>query len=509
MTDLQHIIERYVDDPDAVSEAELGELVSALRDEPDLAEEVKEQLVVSELLGQRLALDRGDFVAQVQQRIRDLETGMTGAIDSAQDLIDRVADLDPRISRSVVWRARPKRPTRRARPLLAASVLVAAGVGIWYFRSPHWHNVASVHSCQGTVIVMRDGARLQAMRQLSVRPADRVSTGDDGSVRFAYRDGTTIRLGGDTAVGLVTDRPTGGKRVEIEYGSLEASIAEQGRRRPMVFGSPMAEARVLGTRLSLSVEQALTYVEVTDGRVELARKGGTASVVVQAGDSGVATPEGVDTMPTRWPIRDDALAFLFDGKGKLTLTRDVATGGKRTIGLTRSGAARLDPDGAMVVAEGGFVARDAASAVALACRQTNEMTIEAMLRCARRDQPGPAPIIASSDFTLYQNGDGIILRLNGQDFALCQIADPGLHHIAVGCRPGQLVCYLDGRRVLERADVRGDLRSWHAQDLIFGRGSQTETAWHGTVTRVAIYGRCLDAYEAKVNDMLCRRQELP
>ena len=228
MTDLQHSIHTYVDDPDAVSEADLGKLVSALRDEPELAEHVKDQLMVRELLDQHLALDRGDFVAQVQQRIRDLETGMTGAIGSAQDLIDRVADLDPRISRKVVWRAERKRPMRRVRPLLAASILVAAGVGLWYFRSPNWQNVASVHTCQGTVIVMRDGARLEAMGQLSVRPGDRVSTGETGSVRFAYRDGTTVRLHGDTAVGLRTDESTRGKRVEVEYGRLEATVVEQG-----------------------------------------------------------------------------------------------------------------------------------------------------------------------------------------------------------------------------------------------------------------------------------------
>ena len=509
MTDLQHTIHTYVDDPDAVSEADLGKLVSGLRDEPGLAEQVREQLIVNELLGQHLALDRRDFVAQVQQRIRDLETGMSGAIGNAQDLIDRVADLDPRISRNVVWRTERKRPMRRARPLLAASILVAAGVGLWYFRSPAWQNVAFVDECDGTVMVMRDGSPRRATGKLSVRSGDRVSTGGSGSVRFAYRDGTTVRLEGDTAIELRTDESTGGKRVEVEYGTLKAIIAEQPKRRPMVFGTPLAQAKVLGTQLVLSVEEALTYLEVADGRVELTRTGGSASVVVVSGQSGVATPQRLDVRLTEWPIKPDDLAFLFDGNDRPMLVRDTGNGDLRTTAISCSGAARLDPAGAMVMTGGGFVARDAATAIAAACRETNEIAIEAVLRCARKAQPGPAPIIASSDFTLYQNGERLALQLNGKDLVLCQLTDAGLHHLAVSCRPGQIVCYLDGRKVVESPNVPDDFADWQAQHLLFGRRSQTAHPWFGTLMGVAIYSRCLDAYEVKLNDRLCRRQISP
>jgi hypothetical protein len=71
---------------------------------------------------------------------------------------------------------------------------------------------------------------------------------------------------------------------------LAATVAHQRPFKSMVIATPQAEARVVGTRFSLSVTTNGTRLEVTEGKVRFTRASDGSAVKVTAGNYAVAAP---------------------------------------------------------------------------------------------------------------------------------------------------------------------------------------------------------------------------
>lgn len=106
-----------------------------------------------------------------------------------------------------------------------------------------------------------------------------------GQVVIRYPDGTLVEAGANSALAPVEGE---GKRLRLVRGGLHARVARQPEGTPMIFLTPQAEARVLGTTLRLVVEGEATRLEVFEGRVRLKRLADGRSVDVPAGHYAVA-----------------------------------------------------------------------------------------------------------------------------------------------------------------------------------------------------------------------------
>lgn len=89
-------------------------------------------------------------------------------------------------------------------------------------------------------------------------------------------EATTLQLASGASLALETSDP--GKRLFLKRGRLVASVDKQADA--LIIRTPDAKATVLGTRFELSVDTASTRLEVTHGKVNLAR--GKESVDVAA-----------------------------------------------------------------------------------------------------------------------------------------------------------------------------------------------------------------------------------
>src|SRR3954463_3545327 len=145
MSDIHHLVQRYLEDRSALSVRELDELIAAIKADPNFAASVREQLVLDDLLAQKFTIDRRNFVAQVEQRVADLGRGQN-------ELCKQTADL-----RSLA--AAEKSSPRWMRYVLALSVLlvmggVAAVMRLW----PHAPVIAKVTAVSGEgVRIEQDG----------------------------------------------------------------------------------------------------------------------------------------------------------------------------------------------------------------------------------------------------------------------------------------------------------------------------------------------------------------
>jgi hypothetical protein len=168
----------------------------------------------------------------------------------------------------------------------------------------------------------------------------------------------------------------------------------------------------------------------------------------------------------------------------------------------------------MVLAGGSFQADEAAEDLLAACRKSNQLSVEALVRPDRLDQAGPARIVTfsssagSRDFTLGQERDKLIFRLrtpktgeNGYnpEITLCPIPAGVASHVVVTYRPGLLAAYVNGKEVYHGESVQGDFSNWAPHHLLFGDEFDGQRNWAGTLEGIAIYDRALDSSEVQRN----------
>lgn len=118
--------------------------------------------------------------------------------------------------------------------------------------------------------------------------ADGIVEGETLAVRgassravVAYPDGTRLFVSGETALAFGP-----GKAVTVSRGELAADVAPQ-RGAPMVFTTPGAEVKVLGTRLSVVARPDSTWVQVEKGRVQVTRRSDRWSIPLREGQLAV------------------------------------------------------------------------------------------------------------------------------------------------------------------------------------------------------------------------------
>lgn len=136
-----------------------------------------------------------------------------------------------------------------------ASILAVAGTA--------WANdVGQVKTAKGTVHVERDGKRLPASVGMSIRQADALVTGADGSVGVTFSDNSLLSTGPNSV--LVVDRYSfdstthaGRFDASLKKGTLAVVSGKMVKQSPdaMKVRTPAAIMGVRGTEFVVQVEE--------------------------------------------------------------------------------------------------------------------------------------------------------------------------------------------------------------------------------------------------------------
>jgi ferric-dicitrate binding protein FerR (iron transport regulator) len=554
MSNDQDLLRRFTENRDQLSEVELESLVVLLRARPDVAVELKDQLIIDELLSQKFDLSRWHFLSQVDQRLRDEWEGFSAiqpgdftphsataavieptenatteyAIREEEGILPESSGSDETDSTSGVAHAGPKRRGTNRRNLsrsrwpgaFAAAVLVLAlGVaGLWTYASRHRMGV--IESITGDVEILYGGQRQPAAKWGVVRFEDRLVTAANSTASVRFQDGTTLRIDAATEAEFYAPSSNApGKRIFVSQGRVSADVAPQPVGRPMLFESATATAEVVGTSLQFLVAPQQTAVTVTEGQVQVRRNVNRESLLVSQNQFAVVTAEKIAAAAISWPSNRAGLIFVFQTNEQPNLVRSISTGVNRSYSLRPRGWAHLDHNYSMILTGGAFLAEDVDGEILAGCRLTNQLSIEATILPSVAEQVGPARIVTFStniverDFTLGQQGDNLIVRIrtpqtgpngvNGVDMGLpvCKLVAGEINHVIVSYQPGKLVCYRNGKQVFAGNQIEGDFSGWSAQHLLFGDEYGGERNWAGSLEGVAIYNRVLNSDEAARNAM--------
>jgi hypothetical protein len=253
-------------------------------------------------------------------------------------------------------------------------------------------------------------------------------------------------------------------------------------------------------------------------------------VADRAGRANVMASARVTVERAAWPGAGEGLVFAFATDGADTPVLDVDTGHERTFGLEPQGRARFDAYGALRVTSGWFEVEELPKGLSAGFRESGALTLEATVWPELRRTEDPVRIVSlardedSQNLSLSQDGSEAVLRVRVTDrgkkqqsvVGFGQLA-PGLpSHLLVTYRPGRLVAYQNGRRVLDTDAVQGDLRDWRdgvrlavgADPLGGGRD------FAGRVEGIALYTRFFEPQEAAAHahaylHLVAQREPVP
>jgi ferric-dicitrate binding protein FerR (iron transport regulator) len=492
------LIRRFVDDRDALTEQEYELLLAAVKSSPDLALQLRDQLVMDDVLGQQLAIDRGDFLAQVQQRVADHLRGEDELNRQADELrLLALARLEsaPRDSRtpwSAYWTWG-----------VALTLLLAASLGFWNWRATQQAAVlATIAELDGKAIVHcyprasdEDAHSCQVLQS-----GDKLSLAHDAHVSLLWPDGTRVQLAGGTVIELPS---ASGKRVYVDRGQLAALVTPQPSGKPMIFATPHAEAIVRGTELYLFVQADQTRLDVAEGKVELLELATRDALFVASAQSATASPGQKIVLQTlQFPSSQQGLIYAFTGQGRPPLVRYRSV--LRPTSLQPHGSVAADgKEGNLQLAGGWFEDEPAGSQISSALRSSQAMSIELVV-AAENLAAGPARSIVSlggtdrEAWSLMQSGDKLLFQSSGgAPVELAALSQPGEPiHLVVTCDVRQLQAFLDGRRVHHSQASFPSMES--ATRLCLG-GRDTTEAWRGCIQGLAIYDRALRGDEVQRN----------
>jgi len=165
--------------------------------------------------------------------------------------------------------AQPSRRTPSRRILFTGALLAAAAAGV----------LLAVY------LSLPTRARLEDAVGGATFDGTALETPGGGAATVLLPDGSRLHAGPDTSLRVESGRVT------LHRGTLSADVAKQAPGKELVFATPQASARVLGTRLFLAVESDSTLCRVEEGRVRLTRQDSSQSVDVPGGFYAVAAPQ--------------------------------------------------------------------------------------------------------------------------------------------------------------------------------------------------------------------------
>jgi hypothetical protein len=185
--------------------------------------------------------------------------------------------------------------------------------------------IARIEKVEGTGFVVGKDGKSPAVSGTEVTAGQGLETVGAGSrIVLAFPDKTQVEIGPDSTL-------SDGKPGLVVAGTIRADVAPQPKNKPLVFVTPHAEAKVLGTALRLVVDRDPkkgTLLEVEKGRVELKRLSDRKTVMVGAGQFAIAAA-GMDLKVKPLPPVSLAKFALDDGKTSADWVGTVEAGPAR------------------------------------------------------------------------------------------------------------------------------------------------------------------------------------
>jgi hypothetical protein len=368
---------------------------------------------------------------------------------------------------------------------------------------------ARLEKVEGPVFALSDRKRSQAYPMQALFSGHGVQTGGDGRASIRYADGTRLELEPGSTISLADHRRgresrdalSAGKAVFVVEGALAADVAKQPDGRPMLFASPQAEVRVLGTQLVVSVNPAATQVEVREGRVRVTRREDEDAVEVAAGQFAVAA-KGIPLKARPVLETRGLLMWLRLDEGRGGIATDAS--GRGHHGYLKGGPGWIEGHA------GGYGIRlDASDSIRVratpALCPAREVAVSLWVRPAAVDKGGSDVLSMGDSYAIRILGNGNVsfFFYNGKKWVVCttkqtKVGDGRWHHIVGQKTARRLEVHVDGVLKGSNPTVVPIVYSLGSHFYVGRHGDRkTQFFFSGAVDDVRVYNRPLNAAEIR------------
>jgi hypothetical protein len=378
---------------------------------------------------------------------------------------------------------------------------------------------ATLERVEGTVSLTSGPASRPAQGAEALEAGFALATeGEPSFALLRFPDGTSVEVRGGSRLRDLS--VPGGRRLGIE-GAIWADVAKQPQDQPLVFVTPQAEAKILGTKLRILTLADSTRLDVAEGKVKLTRIKDRQSVDVASGHYAIAAP-GVPLTSrlARVSWGQQVLYTFREGRGPLV--HDVSRAGVPIdLKLDSEPSVRWSAKGLLLAQATMARSIDPATRLVRACQASQEISVEVWFRPAAVPPASKdGRIFTLSADTLHQDfmigqedslgppkSYFVRLRTTATDL----VGKPALespegasqprltHLVYTRSSAGVATLYLDGAEVA-RSTVGGDLSAWDdTYRLGLGNEHTNDRPWLGELHLAAVYSRALSADEVKQN----------
>ncbi len=223
-----------------------------------------------------------------------------------------------------------------------------------------------------------------------------------------------------------------------------------------------------------------------------------------------------------WPLSRKDMVMLLGNGEKERFHYDAKTEKFLPTTFVPWRLARMDRKGRSVLRGGVFSAQGAGRGISVKCGRTNAFSIEVVIMpgsLLQGDEKNPRHIISCRygegdedlNFRLSQAESKLYLFLRtgteGIDAIVAKVDLLTLgttipNHIVVSYKPGELLCYLNGKEVKRIDKITGELEWLEGtadNGLTLGGEPKTNLLWWGKLERMAVFARTLDPEEVTAN----------
>jgi hypothetical protein len=460
--------------------------------------------LLDDLLAQKLAVDRRNFLAQVGQRIGDFEQG-------EEEIYSQVSELRALAEAELVERPASKKNLWT----VAVISLAVACLAIGAFLLPPYlpmtpRQVAEVREVSGEIFPVTSTVKV-----VPLAPGAKISTGTPfevpagASLTIEYRDKSTAQFGSATHATkfeLVADRKSQQKFVRLNQGEVLANIAPQRNLGPMTFQTPQAQAVVVGTQFRLIVLPQTTRLDVTEGKVSFIRAAGNQQALVAANETAVANTEGLVLRELQWPDAPDNLLLSLWGRDNTPLVRSPEANLDHETPFELRGSVQFVQGVNVYNLNGGSLySWEAGEDLIDNIRKLGSFTVEAVVM-PDSYRATEARILALGDqgetasFRLLQRGNELVFELwtdpnhPPQELKLGRVKADRAVHVAVSYDGSTLTGFLQGEEKSRISGLKPGL-AWPPGALSIGADANGRHAWRGTLCDLAISDHALPGFE--------------
>ena len=257
---------------DNLTAKEADELAECVHQNPTAQADVKRHLYLWELYSQQCQRERTAeaFTEACKTRIAaeiDENSFVGETKEKLRDAVEKTGRAERRPAISLNDWLRRFLPSPRW--ALAGGIALLVALGVWLF--PPTNNTPTLAVAAGTRVTLeRDGQSSLAQSGVKLSPGDLLRISGTNGATLAYgAEKTHLTLTNSAELRILSWAK--GKHFELRQGQLEAAAARQRPFKPLLVRTPQAEARVLGTKFTLTVTNNATRLDVAEGEVRLTR----------------------------------------------------------------------------------------------------------------------------------------------------------------------------------------------------------------------------------------------